>query len=148
MESIELLLVEDSIFDAELTIRALQKHKLANKLHHVKDGEEALQFLNGEGAYTDRDINQLPKLILLDLKLPKVTGIDVLQEIRNNPRTQKIPVVVLTSSKEDYDIQKCYEYGVSSYIVKPVDFNKFMDAVAEIGYYWMFLNEPPTENQN
>ncbi len=143
MESIELLLVEDNIYDAELTIRALKKHKLTNKLHHVKDGEEAIQFLFGKGIYEGRDISLQPKMILLDLKLPKVSGTEVLDEIRKHDLTRKIPVVVLTSSKEEYDIQKCYDYGVSSYIVKPVDFSKFIDAVSDIGYYWLLLNEPP-----
>lgn len=140
---IEILLVEDNPNDAELTIRALKKNNLANKLLHVKDGEEALECIFGTGQFADRNSDQTPKVILLDLKMPKIGGIEVLQKIKADERTKKIPVVILTSSKEDPDIQKCYELGVNSYIVKPVQFNEFIKAVSQIGLYWMVINQPP-----
>lgn len=141
--TVEVLLIEDNPDDAELTIRALKKKKLANNLVHLKDGAEALDFIFGRGAYSDRDILTSPKVILLDLKMPKVNGIEVLQKIRADERTQKIPVVVLTSSKEDPDVDQCYKLGVNSYIVKPVDFDNFLEAVSNLGLYWLILNEPP-----
>ena len=143
LTEIELLLVEDSPYDAELTIRALKKHNLANKLHHVKDGAEALEFLNGTGAYSERHNAKRPKLVLLDLKLPKVDGIEVLRHIRADERLRWLPVVVLTSSREDRDIVESYRLGVNSYVVKPVDFDKFLFAVSEMGLYWMLLNQAP-----
>ncbi|OFY72089.1 MAG: two-component system response regulator [Bacteroidetes bacterium RIFCSPLOWO2_12_FULL_37_12] len=139
----EILLVEDNIYDAELTIRALKKNNLANKLVHLEDGQEALDFIFAEGKYVIRKALDYPKVILLDLKMPKVNGLQVLQIIKADERTKKIPVVVLTSSKEDPDIQKCYEMGVNSYVVKPVQFEKFVKAVSELGLYWMILNQPP-----
>ena len=140
---VEILLVEDNLNDAELTIRALQKSSIANKLFHLKDGVAALDFLFGTGEYTGRNINNKPKLILLDLKMPKVDGIEVLTRIKTDELTRKIPVVILTSSKEDPDIEKCYLLGANSYIVKPVEFDNFKKAVSEIGLYWMIHNQPP-----
>ena len=140
---VEILLVEDNPDDAELTIRALKKNNLANKLHHVKDGSEALDFLFAQGIYTKRNIDNTPKIILLDLKMPKVSGIDVLRFLRVDERTKKIPVVILTSSKEDPDIKICYSLGINSYVVKPVEFESFIKAVSDIGLYWMILNQAP-----
>lgn len=142
-DEVEILLVEDSASDAELTIRALKKHNLTNRLIHLRDGAEALDFVFGAGAYTGRDIMKVPKVILLDLKMPKVNGLEVLEKIRSDARTRSIPVVVLTSSKEDPDIEACYAHGVNSYIVKPVDFNNFLKAVSELGCYWLLLNQVP-----
>ena len=139
----EILLVEDSPYDAEMTIRALTKRHLANKIFHVKDGEEALDFLLGTGQYASRKNSQHPKVVLLDLKLPKVDGFEVLRAVRSNERTQSIPVVVLTSSHEQKDVVESYKLGVNSYIVKPVEFENFSEAVAEVGCYWVLLNEPP-----
>lgn len=142
--SAEILLVEDNPNDAEITIRSLKKHHLANKLVWLKDGVEALNFLKGEGEYEDRDVMDLPKVIFLDLKLPKVDGMEVLEEIRKNDHTKKIPVVVLTSSKEEQDVVKSYNLGVNSYIVKPVEFENFAKAIAEVGFYWLVTNITPT----
>ena len=142
-QDIEILLVEDNMSDAELTIRALKKNNLANKLIHLKDGAEALDFIFAEGEYAKRKIENGPKVILLDLKMPKVNGIEVLRRIKADDRTKKIPVVMLTSSKEDPDIQECYNLGVNSYVVKPVDFEAFIKAVSELGLFWMILNQPP-----
>jgi CheY-like chemotaxis protein len=139
----EILLVEDSPYDAELTIRELRRHHLANKLVHVKDGAEALEFIFGTGAYAGRDINQQPKVVLLDLKLPKVDGLQVLEAIKSDERTRSIPVVVMTSSKEQRDVVDSYHLGVNSYVVKPVDFDQFSKAVSELGCYWVLLNQPP-----
>ncbi|MEX2231083.1 MAG: response regulator [Cyclobacteriaceae bacterium] len=141
--TVEILLVEDNTSDAELAIRALKKKNLANNLIHLKNGAEALDFIFGQGVYAGRDINNNPKVILLDLKMPKVNGIEVLARIRADERTKKIPVVVLTSSKEDPDVSECYRLGVNSYIVKPVDFDNFLKAVSELGFYWLLLNQPP-----
>lgn len=140
---IEILLVEDNMNDAEMTIRALKKNNIANNLVHVKDGAQALDFLRGLGEYEGRDIENKPRLILLDLKMPKVNGIEVLEKIRSNENTRKIPVVVLTSSKEHPDIERCYDLGVNSYIVKPVEFTNFVKAVSEVGVYWMMINQTP-----
>lgn len=140
-KEVEILLVEDSHEDAGLTIRALKKMNLANQLVHVEDGAEALDFLFSKGKYSDRNIEKLPKVILLDLKMPKVDGIEVLQKIKSDERTSSIPVVILTSSHEDPDIKKCYKLGANSYIVKPVDFNDFFKSVTDIGLYWMMLNK-------
>lgn len=142
-QSIEILLVEDNMSDAELTIRALRKNNLANKLMHVKDGEEALEFIYSTGRYAGHAIDLSLKVILLDLKMPKVNGIQVLETIRSDERTKRIPVVILTSSKEDPDIKKCYEFGVNSYVVKPVQFEEFIKAVSEVGLYWMIINQAP-----
>ncbi|HEY7985357.1 MAG TPA: response regulator [Methylophilaceae bacterium] len=138
-----ILLVEDNRHDAELTVRALNKHNLANHLVHVKDGAEALDWLFGRGAYVGRDINCYPKVILLDLKLPKMGGLEVLKAIRVDERYYQIPVVVLTSSKEEQDIVRSYSYAVNSYIIKPVDYEEFTSTVADVGYYWSMLNTVP-----
>ena len=144
-QEVEILLVEDNPDDAGLTIRALKKNHLANKLHHVKDGSEALDFIFAQGQYAQRKIENVPKVILLDLKMPKVNGIEVLRVLRADERTKKIPVVVLTSSKEDPDIKTCYSIGINSYVVKPVEFEAFVKAVSDIGLYWMILNEAPNK---
>lgn len=140
---IEILLVEDNPDDAKLTLRALNQHKLVNRVFHVKDGEEALDYLFIRGVYKDKPFQIKPKVVFLDLKLPKVNGLEVLAEMKKNESTRQIPVVILTSSKEDQDIIESYNLGVNSYIVKPVDFNKFMDTVSELGLYWVLLNESP-----
>ena len=140
---VEILLVEDNIHDAELTIRALKKNNLANHVIHLEDGEEAVNFLFAQGKYCERNIKNKPKLLLLDLKMPKVDGIEVLEKIKEHEVTKTIPVVVLTSSKEDPDIKQCYELGVNSYIVKPVDFEKFTKIVSDLGMYWMLYNQLP-----
>ena len=141
---VEILLVEDNPRDAELTQRALQKHHLANHLVHVKDGQQALDWLFGSGLYAGRDPNHHPRIVLLDLKLPKVDGLEVLRAIRADERTRLIPVVVLTSSREEQDVVRSYELGVNSYIVKPVEFDNFSAAVAEAGHYWLLINQKPT----
>jgi CheY-like chemotaxis protein len=138
---VEILLCEDNKRDADLTIRAFEKRNLGNEIIWVKDGEEALNYLFARSEYEDRAVENTPKVILLDLKMPKVGGMEVLEEIRSHPTTKYIPVVVLTSSNEEKDIVKSYELGVNSYIVKPVDFNKFTEAVSDVGYYWMLLNK-------
>lgn len=140
---VEILLVEDNPTDAELALRALNKHNLANRVVHVHDGEEALDFIFGRGTFSARSAGNGPKVILLDLKLPKVDGLEVLRTLKSDPRTQLFPVVVLTSSREEQDIIESYRLGVNSYIVKPVDFDQFLAAVKEIGWYWLLLNQPP-----
>jgi two-component system response regulator len=140
---IEILLVEDNANDAELAIHALRSRALANKLIHVKDGAEALDFIFGTGAYAGHDIEDHPKVILLDLKLPKVGGLEVLRAIKSNERTKTIPVVVLTSSAQQRDMLDCYQLGANSYIVKPVDFASFTKAVSELGCFWVLLNRTP-----
>jgi len=140
-KGVEILLVEDNLNDAELTVRALRKNNITNELIHLKDGAEALDFIFGTGSYKGRDINNRPKVILLDLKMPKVDGIEVLRKIKENDLTKKIPVVILTSSKEDPDIRTCYELGANSYIVKPVEFDNFQKAVSDLGLYWLLLNQ-------
>jgi len=134
--AVEILLVEDNPDDAELTIRVLKKHNLANNLVHLHDGEEALKFL------FENDVN-IPKIILLDLKMPKVDGIEVLRKIKMDEMRKIIPVIVLTSSKEDRDIIESYKLGVNAYVVKPVEFDKFMEAVAQLGLFWLLLNQSP-----
>jgi len=142
-KSIEILLVEDNPDDVELTLHAFQKHHLANRVHVVRDGAEALDFLFCTGAYKDRRIENSPHVVLLDLKLPKVDGHGVLRRMKENSRTRMIPVVVLTSSREDRDITESYQLGVNSYIVKPVNFEQFTEAVRQLGLYWLLMNEPP-----
>lgn len=134
--AVEILLIEDNPDDAELTIRALKKHKLANNLMHLKDGEEAVNFLFSRES-------PVPKLILLDLKMPKIDGIEILKKLKADPEKKVIPIVVLTSSKEEKDIVESYRLGVNAYIVKPVDFEKFVSAIMEIGFFWLVLNQPP-----
>ena len=137
---VEILFAEDSIDDSRLTIRALKKCGLKNKIHHVKDGAEALDFIYCKGIYSSRNIQEYPKLILLDLKMPKVSGIEVLENIKSS-HLKSIPVVILTSSNEDPDIKKCYALGANSYIVKPVEGDNFFQALKEVGFYWMILNQ-------
>lgn len=140
---IEILLVEDNPTDAELTIRALKKENLTNNLVWVKDGAEALDFLFAKEEYAERSSEDLPKLVLLDLRMPKVDGLEVLQKIKSDERTKHIPVVILTSSKEDEDIVESYKLGVNSYVSKPVEFDEFTKAVSTLGLYWILLNKPP-----
>jgi two-component system, response regulator len=143
LKDVEILLVEDNPNDVELTLRALQKQNLAGKVFVVKDGAEALDFIFATGVYTLRKVDNHPKVVLLDLKLPKIDGIEVLRKIKSDPRTKDMPVVMLTSSQEERDVAETYNLGVNSYIVKPVDFNNFVHAVSEIGLYWGFLNKVP-----
>jgi CheY-like chemotaxis protein len=143
LEDVEILLVEDNPNDVELTLRALQKQNLSNKVFVVRDGAEALDFIFATGAFAQRNIQNLPKVILLDLKLPKVDGIEVLRRIKNDGRTKQAPVVMLTSSQEERDVLETYSLGVNSYIVKPVDFSNFVHAVSELGVYWGLLNKVP-----
>ena len=140
---IDILLVEDNSSDAEMTIHALKKSGLANNLLHLKDGALALEFIFAEGEFAGRNKEYKPKVILLDLKMPKVNGIEVLQRIRHDERTKSIPVVMLTSSKEDPDIKACYDLGVNSYVVKPVAFEEFQKAITDLGLYWMIVNQLP-----
>src|SRR6188474_313939 len=143
LENVEILLVEDNPNDVELTLRALQKPNLAGKVFVVKDGAEALDFIFAKGQFAQRKIENLPKVILLDMKLPKVDGIEVLRRIKNDARTKHTPVVMLTSSQEGRDVLETYNLGVNSYIVKPVDFSNFVHAVSELGVYWGILNKLP-----
>ena len=142
-KAVELLLVEDNPQDLEMALRALTKAKLANHIQVARDGAEALEFLFCEGPHAGRAIANSPKVILLDLKLPKIDGLEVLKRIKADPRTKTIPVVVLTSSKEQSDVIESYRLGVSSYIVKPVNFERFSEAVRDLGLYWLLLNQPP-----
>jgi two-component system, response regulator len=139
---IEILLVEDNQDDLDMTVRALRKANLANKIQVARDGAEAVEFIFCEGAHASRKIESVPKVILLDLKLPKIDGFEVLKRIKADARTKSIPVVVLTSSKEQKDIIESYHLGVNSYIVKPVNFEGFVTAVGELGMYWLLLNQP------
>lgn len=138
---VEILMVEDNRGDAELTLRALKKSNLANNVIHLKDGAEALDFIFGTGKYSGRNTSELPKMILLDLNMPKIGGLEVLQRIKSDDRTKLIPVVILTSSAEDPDVKRCYDLGANSYIVKPVEFNDFTRKVADLGLYWMVINK-------
>lgn len=140
---VEILLVDDNMNDAELIIEALRGVNLANHLVHVQDGEEALEFIFARGAFAEREIKNVPRVILLDIKMPKVDGIEVLRQIRANEDTRLIPVVIMTSSKEEQDIIKSYELGVNSFVVKPVEFDNFAKAVSELGLYWVLTNQPP-----
>ena len=141
--SVEILLVEDNPNDVELTLHAFQISKLANPVKVVHDGAEALEYLFATGAYAGRDTDHQPRVILLDLKLPKVDGLEVLRRVKADARTRLIPVVVLTSSQEERDIVESYRLGVNSYIVKPVDFEQFTESVRALGFYWLLLNQPP-----
>ncbi|MEO6302726.1 MAG: response regulator [Bacteroidia bacterium] len=141
--NVEILLVEDSIEDANLVIRSLKKSNLGNSIIHLKDGAEALDFIFGKGEFSDRNIEDKPKLILLDLKMPKVDGLQVLKELKIDERTKTIPVVIMTSSREDRDLIESYKLGVNSYVVKPVAFDNFAKAVSELGMYWLIVNQVP-----
>ena len=140
---VEILIVEDNPSDAEMALRAFKKNNLTNKILVVEDGEEALDYLYCKGQYATKNNESQPKIILLDLKLPKINGLEVLKEIKTHPKTKIIPVIVLTSSKEESDIIESYQLGVNSYIVKPVDFEKFVEAVRDLGFYWLLLNQLP-----
>ncbi len=142
-EPMEILLVEDNPNDVELTLRSLKKNNVSNRVHVARDGAEGLEIIFGRGKYLGRNPKDGPKVILLDLKLPKVDGLEVLRAIKSDPEARKIPVVVLTSSKEERDIVESYRLGVNSYIVKPVDFTQFTDAVRQLGLYWILLNQAP-----
>ncbi|HLF93241.1 MAG TPA: response regulator [Planctomycetota bacterium] len=143
LNEIEVLLVEDNPHDAEMTLTALRKHNLANRLHHVEDGAEALAFMFATGAYSARKIECSPKVVLLDLKLPKVDGLEVLRRMKSDERTRMTPVVVLTSSNEERDVLDSYRLGVNSYILKPVDFEKFAESMRHLGLYWLLVNRSP-----
>ena len=144
-QNLDIILVEDDVDDAELTIRALRKNKMSSNLVHLKNGKEALDFIFGQGEYTGRSLNNNPRLILLDLKMPKVNGLEVLKIIKSDERTKPIPVIVLTSSKESPDLEACYALGVNSYIVKPIEFEVFFNTVKQIGFYWLSLNNLPLQ---
>lgn len=145
MQGTEILLIEDSPEDVEITLRAFEKHHLANRIHVLRDGEEALECLFSTRRYAGNPLSSTTRLILLDLKLPKVDGMEVLHQCKSDPRTKNIPVVVLTSSKEERDLIESYKLGVSSYVVKPVDFTQFTEAVRQLGLYWMMLNQVPAD---
>lgn len=142
---IEVLLVEDNPNDVEMTLYAFEQHRLSNRIHVVRDGAEALDFIFGAGAYADRRLDPGPRVILLDLKLPKVDGVEVLRRLKDDPRTRTIPVVVLTSSRDERDLVETYKLGANSYIVKPLDFAKFTEAVRQVGLYWLLLNRTASE---
>ncbi len=141
--AIEILLVEDNPDDVELTLHALKEQNITNHIEVVRDGAEALDFIFCTGQYEHRSMENTPKLVLLDLKLPRVDGLEVLEKIKSDPRTKAIPVVILTSSREERDIVESYKLGVNSYITKPVDFEQFSESVRQLGLYWLLLNEPP-----
>lgn len=143
---VEILLVEDNPEDVELALHALRRNNLANRIHVVRDGEEALDFLFCRGAYSERCFENPPRLVLLDLKLPKVDGLEVLRELKSDPRTKPIPVVILTASREEKDMVNGYQFGVNSYIQKPLDFDQFRETVRQLGLYWLVVNEPPPAN--
>ena len=143
LNEVEVLLVEDNPSDAELTMRALKRRNLANKLFHAKDGAEALDFVFAQGAFANRRVENGPKVVLLDLKLPKIDGLEVLQRIKSDERTKKIPVVVMTSSREEQDLVKSYNLGVNAYVVKPVQFGAFAETVSAVGFYWVLTNSTP-----
>jgi CheY-like chemotaxis protein len=140
--AVELLIVEDSPSDLEMTLRALKRAKLAHRVEVARDGAEALEFLFAQGRFSERSIEDVPRVVFLDLKLPKVDGLEVLQRMKADPRTRSIPVVVLTSSSERKDVIECYNLGVNSYIVKPVNFERFSEAISQLGTYWLSLNNP------
>ena len=139
-----ILLIEDSPEDAELTIMALKDNHLCNDIIHLEDGAEALDFIFAKGKYSERNVADFPKVILLDLKMPKIGGLEVLRQIKMDERTKLIPIVVMTSSKEESDIQESYKLGVNAYVVKPVGFDAFAKAVADLGLFWLFVNQPPS----
>ena len=142
-DGVEILLVEDNPNDVKLTLHAFKQHNIANQIQVVRDGEEALEFLFGTGRYAGRSLASGPRLVLLDLKLPLVDGIEVLRQVKADPRTRMIPVVVLTSSREERDIVESYQLGSNSYIAKPVDFEQFTEAMRQLGFYWLLLNQAP-----
>jgi len=142
-DGVEVLLVEDNVHDAELTMRALKSCHLNNKLYWVKDGVEALEFINGKGAFAGRDTHEVPRLILLDLKMPRLSGIDVLRALKGDERTHAIPVVVMTSSSQERDLNDCYQLGVNGYVAKPIGFAELTLAVARMGMYWLLVNRVP-----
>jgi two-component system response regulator len=142
LSAVEILLVEDNPRDAELTIRALKKKNLANNLFHVEDGVDALDFLFARGKYSGRDVTDTPKVVLLDLKLPRINGLEVLSTIKADDRTRMIPVVVVTSSSEDPDVKTAYQLGANSYVLKPVQFDSFIEAMVKVGIYWLMVNHP------
>lgn len=145
MNEVQVLIVEDNQEDVELIMRALRKHNLANDVKVIDDGQDALDYLMETGPYENLGIHEQPKVILLDLKLPKVSGIEILRKVKSHEKTKHVPIVVLTSSKELPDLQECYELGVNSYIVKPVEFENFVKAVTDLGFYWLLLNHTPTD---
>jgi len=142
-ENYDIILVEDNPSDAELAIRALRKSHIVNSLLHLENGEEVLDYIFCTGQYSGRNISDIPKLILLDLKMPRISGLEVLAQIKSDERTKMIPIVLLTSSKEESDISNGYKSGANSYIVKPVEFESFLKAVSDTGLYWILLNQPP-----
>jgi CheY-like chemotaxis protein len=144
LDDVEILLVEDNRQDAEMTIRALKKCSILNKLYWAKDGVEALEFIRGEGTYQSRDHEKMPKLILLDLKMPRLDGLDVLRALKSDPKTRGIPIVAMTSSNQERDVTESYRLGVNGYVTKPVQFASFMEAVANIGMFWLFVNQTPS----
>jgi two-component system response regulator len=141
MKTKEILYIEDNPSDIELTLRALKKHNVANSIQIIKDGEEALEYIFATGRYAERDVKENPKVILLDLKLPKVGGLEILKKLKSEEQTKSIPVVVLTSSREEKDMIESYNYGVNSYVVKPIKFENFSEAVSTLGLYWLLINE-------
>ena len=145
-KGIEILIVDDNESDVELTVHALRKAKLANEIHIVDDGEQALDFLFCRGAYANRSFSGPPRVVLLDLKMPRVDGIEVLRAVRGDPRTKAIPVVVLTSSKQQKDLVESYNLGVNAYIQKPVEFERFREVIENIGMFWLVVNEPPPKD--
>jgi len=143
INAVEILIVEDDLRDAELTLRALRKNNLANNVYVAEDGEEALDFFFCRGKFSDRYMSNPPKIVLLDLKLPKISGLEILKLIKSDSRTKQIPVVIVTSSREEPDIEEAYRLGVNSYVVKPVDFDKFVSAMSSLGLYWLLVNQSP-----
>ena len=148
MNRVEILLVEDNPRDRELTLRVLRKNNLANSVVTVSDGEEALDFLFARGKYAGRDVNEHPRVVFLDLKLPKVDGIEVLRQVKADERTRQIPIVVVTSSAEERDRIESYQLGVNSYVVKPIEFDSFVKTISELGFYWMAINKPAPSETN
>lgn len=142
-QELDLLIVEDNVSDSELMIRTLKKNQIYNKIILTKDGEEALNYVFGKGQYADRDMHNLPGVIFLDIKLPKVNGLEVLRQLKENEQTQKIPVIIVSSSKENHDIKSAYNLGANSYVVKPVGFNEFKEKIDQLGLYWLVVNEKP-----
>ena len=142
---VDILLVEDNQNDVKLTLRALKRNNLVNEIKVVSDGAEALDYLFARNEYSERNFEDFPQVIFLDLKLPKINGLEVLEQIKANPKTKKIPVVIVTSSGEDSDLKRCYELGANSYVIKPVNFDSFVESVSKLGFYWLILNKTPRE---